>query len=89
MASSEQARLSHVKVGENCDYVGKLCGSKSKEDAGDGVKRRRVSHDHRKLSKLGHGPSVSTETRVALSTETKGKLLHTLPSPCYLSHNHL
>lgn len=84
MASSEEPRLSHVKVGETLDYVGDYSGSSSRKEAGNAVKRRRVSHDYRKLSKLGYGPSVSAESEHAMSPDSKGKVpfvvVSTLPT---------
>lgn len=74
MASSQEHRLSHVKVGETLDCVDDYRGSSSEKDAGQAVKRRRISHDYRKLSKLGYGPSVSTEPRHAMSPDSKGNI---------------
>ncbi|XP_032524773.2 uncharacterized protein LOC116775876 [Danaus plexippus] len=61
MASND----SHVKVNENCDILDDCYSSCSETDAGEGTKRRRVTHDYRKLSKLGHDPSVSTNLKHA------------------------
>lgn len=72
MASNDSIE-SHVKVSENRDNVDDCCSSPSETDAGDANKRRRVSHDYRKLSKLGYDPSVPTNLKHASSTDFKGK----------------
>lgn len=64
---------SHVKVRENRAIVDDCCSSSSETDAGEANKRRRMSHDNRKLSKLGYDPSVPTNLKHASSTDFKGK----------------
>lgn len=71
-SSSEEPRLSRVKVGKNCDYVDTFRGSGIGGGAGGGIQRRRPSHDYHKLPKLENGPSMSTEERHALYTDCKG-----------------
>ncbi|XP_075986904.1 uncharacterized protein LOC142983776 [Anticarsia gemmatalis] len=73
MASSNEARVTHVKVSENRDFADDYCGSSSSEDAGESAKRRRVVHDCKKLSKQGHGTSMSTDPKHTPSLESKGK----------------
>ncbi|KPJ04904.1 Round spermatid basic protein 1-like protein [Papilio xuthus] len=71
MASNEHLE-SHVKLSENRSLSEDNSNSSSAEDAGEGVKRRRVSHDYKKLCKLGYDPSMSTESTHA-SIDSKGK----------------
>ncbi|KAG6446633.1 hypothetical protein O3G_MSEX004538 [Manduca sexta] len=73
MASSNEARVSHVKVSGNRDFGNDCYESNGEGDAGEGTKRRRVAHDYRKLSKLGYDPSVSNESRLTPSCESRGK----------------
>lgn len=63
-----------VKVGENRDYVDDYSSSNSDGDAGERAKRRRVTNDYRKLSKLGYDPSVSTNLKHGTSSDSKGTL---------------
>lgn len=63
---------SHVKVGENRDFTDDYSASNGEGDAGEATKRRRVTHDYRKLSKLGYDPSVSTNVKHGQSIELKG-----------------
>ncbi|KAM3959897.1 LOW QUALITY PROTEIN: uncharacterized protein ACR2FA_006034 [Aphomia sociella] len=72
MASKEPLQ-SNVKVGENREYTEDYCSSMSEVDAGEGTKRRRVTHDYRRLSKLGYDPSVSTNAKLMQSFDGKGK----------------
>lgn len=74
MASSEPLQ-SHVKVGENHDFADDYCSSNSEADAGEGTKRRRVTHDYKRLSKLGYDPSVSVNAKQAQTSDCKGKNL--------------
>ncbi|XP_045539586.1 uncharacterized protein LOC106716681 [Papilio machaon] len=71
MASNEHLE-SHVKLSENRSLSEDNCNSSSAGDAGEGVKRRRVTHDYKKLCKLGYDPSMSTESTHA-SIDSKGK----------------
>lgn len=73
MASSNEARVTHVKVSENRDFVDDYCGSSSLEDAGEGAKRRRTVYDCKKLSQQGCGTSVSTDPKHTSALESKGK----------------
>ncbi|CAH2060955.1 unnamed protein product, partial [Iphiclides podalirius] len=70
MASKEHIE-SPVKVSENRDLSEDNCSSSSEADAGEGIKRRRVTHDYKKLSKLGYDPSVSTDSKHA-SSDSRG-----------------
>ncbi|XP_045780033.1 lysine-specific demethylase 9 [Maniola jurtina] len=72
MASNDSME-SHVKVGENGDFVDDCGNACSDTDAGESTKRRRVTHDYRKLSKLGYDPSVPTNSKQASSGDSKGK----------------
>ncbi|XP_068624703.1 uncharacterized protein [Battus philenor] len=71
MASNEYLE-SHVKVSENVSVTEENCSLNSEADAGEGAKRRRMSHDQKKLSKLGYDPSVSTDSKHA-ATDSRGK----------------
>nr|XP_049705735.1 lysine-specific demethylase 9 [Helicoverpa armigera] len=73
MASSHEARVTHVKVSENRDFVDDYCDSSSLEDAGEGAKRRRTANDCKKLSQQGYGTSMSTDPKHTSSIESKGK----------------
>ncbi|XP_063543034.1 lysine-specific demethylase RSBN1L [Cydia strobilella] len=64
---------SNVKVGENCDNTDDYFSGSSDADAGEATKRRRVTHDYRKLSKLGYDPTMSTTSRQGSTSEPKGK----------------
>lgn len=70
--ASNGATESHVKVGENRDFTDDYSASNGEGDAGEGTKRRRVTHDYRKLSKLGYDPSVSMNVKHGQSIELKG-----------------
>lgn len=70
--ASNDSKESHVKVGENGDFVDDI-GNACDTDAGESTKRRRVTHDYRKLSKLGYGPSMPTNMKHASSGDSKGK----------------
>ncbi|XP_048486685.1 uncharacterized protein LOC105386526 [Plutella xylostella] len=70
MASSASVE-SPVKVGENRESPDDYSSSNSEVDAGEGSKRRRVTHDYRKLSKLGYDPSVSSPTKLLVPVESK------------------
>lgn len=72
MASSKDTRESHVKVDGNRVYSDNYCGPSGERDAGEGAKRRRRSHDHKKLMKLGYGPSMSNESGHTPSSESRG-----------------
>lgn len=80
MASSEEPRLLHVKVGENRDYVDDYRGSGIGGGAGRTIRRRRPSHDFCKLPKLRNVPSMSTEERHALYTDSKGIVVVYIPN---------
>lgn len=71
MASHWSAESS-VKVGENREFADDYSSSNSEADAGEGTKRRRVTHDYRKLSKLGYNTSVSSSPKPQSSSEPKG-----------------
>lgn len=73
MASSNEARVTNVKVSENRDFVDDYCGSNSLEDAGEGAKRRRTAYDCKTVSQQGCGTSVSTDLKHTPSSESKGK----------------
>ncbi|CAH0697610.1 unnamed protein product [Spodoptera exigua] len=73
MASSNEARVTNVKVSENRDFMDNYCGSKSLGDAGEGAKRRRTTYDCKNVSQQGCGTSVSTDLKHTPSTESKGK----------------
>ncbi|KAJ8707489.1 hypothetical protein PYW08_010741 [Mythimna loreyi] len=73
MASSNEARVTHVKVSENRDFMDDYCGSTSLEDAGEGAKRRRTAYDCNKLTQQGCGTSVSTDPKHTPVSESKGK----------------
>lgn len=70
MASKKHLE-SPVKVSENRELSEDNCSSSSEADAGESIKRRRVNHDYKKLSKLGYDPSVSTDS-IHASSDTKG-----------------
>lgn len=72
MASNDSIE-SQVKVGENLDTADDCYISCSETDTGEGIKRRRVTHDYRKLSKLGYDPSMPTNLKHATSSDFKGK----------------
>ncbi|KOB73393.1 Round spermatid basic protein 1-like protein [Operophtera brumata] len=80
MASSEEPRLLHVKVGENRDYIDEYRGSGIGGGTGRAIQRRRPSHDFSKLPKLGKVQSrkrkaaPSREVCVYESTATPAKL---------------
>ncbi|KAL0859452.1 hypothetical protein ABMA27_010622 [Loxostege sticticalis] len=71
--ASDQPVQSNVKVGENRDFAEDVYGQNSEADAGEGSKRRRVTHDYKRLSKLGYDPSVSTNAKQPQSLDSKGK----------------
>ncbi|XP_023941496.1 lysine-specific demethylase RSBN1L [Bicyclus anynana] len=71
--ASDDSMESHVKVGENGDFVDDTSNVCSDTDAGESTKRRRVTHDYRKLSKLGYDPSVPTNSKHAPPVDSKGK----------------
>lgn len=73
MASSNEARVTNVKVSENRDFMDDYCGSNSLGDAGEGAKRRRTAYDCKTVSQQGCGTSVSTDLKHTPSSETKGK----------------
>lgn len=79
MASSEDPRLSLVKVRENCAYGDDFRGSGIGGGAGRVVQHRRPSHGYHKLPKLENGPSMSTEERHALYTDSKGTVVLYIP----------
>lgn len=62
----------NVKVSENRDSAEDYNSSNSEADAGEAIKRRRVTHDYRKLSKLGYDPSMSLNIKHAPSPDFKG-----------------
>ncbi|GBP26686.1 Round spermatid basic protein 1-like protein [Eumeta japonica] len=68
MASSAPLEAS-VKFNENRDGSDGNNSSNSETDACDNSKRRRITHDYRKLSKVGYVPSVSSKQ----SSDSKGK----------------
>jgi hypothetical protein len=70
--ASDQPLQSNVKVGENRDFAEDHNGLYNEADAGEGSKRRRVTHDYRKLSKLGYDPSMSTNAKHSQSHDSKG-----------------
>lgn len=72
MASSNEARVTHVKVSENRDRVDDYCGSNSLEDAGENAKRRRTAFDGNKQLQLEYGTSMSSDTKHTASSESKG-----------------
>ncbi|XP_028044091.1 round spermatid basic protein 1-like protein [Bombyx mandarina] len=72
MASSNEARLSHVKAGENLELGGDYRKANGESCAGEASKRRRISHDTKKPSRPGCDPSVSTK-HIHTSIESKGK----------------
>lgn len=74
MASSNEARLSHVKAGENLELGGDYRKANGESCAGEASKRRRISHDTKKPSRPGCDPSVSTK-HIHTSIESKGILL--------------
>lgn len=74
MASSNEARVTHVKVSENRDFADDYCGSKSLEDAGESAKRRRVVYDCKKQSQQGYGTSMSADPKHTPSIESKGNI---------------
>ncbi|XP_060807613.1 lysine-specific demethylase 9 [Amyelois transitella] len=72
MASSESVQT-NVKVVENRDFADDYISPNSEADAGEGTKRRRVTHDYRRLSKLGYDPSMSSSAKLVQSSDAKGK----------------
>lgn len=74
MASSNEARVTNVKVSENRDFVDDYCGSNSLEDAGEGAKRRRTAYDCKTVSQQGCVTSVSTDLKHTPSSESKGTI---------------
>ncbi|XP_038219093.1 uncharacterized protein LOC119837552 [Zerene cesonia] len=72
MASNDTLQ-SNVKVDEIHDFGDYETSDRSKLDAGEGGKRRRMSHGYRKLSKLGYDPSVPTNLKHATSREFKDR----------------
>lgn len=84
MASSRESKLSHVRVGENRNYIDDYRGSGIGGGTGRIVHHRRPSHDFSKLPKMGNGPSVSSEEIHAPFTDSKGIALLYIPN--YLIH---
>ncbi|XP_026760342.2 uncharacterized protein LOC113519434 [Galleria mellonella] len=72
MASKEPLQ-SNVKVVENREFNEDYSTSIIEIDAGEGTKRRRMTHNYRRLSKLGYDPSMSTNTKLIQSCDGKGK----------------
>lgn len=70
--ASKDSDESHVNLSENRDIVINCLNSNSDSEAGEGIKRRRVTHDYRKLSKLGYDPSVPTNLKHAAPSDSKG-----------------
>ncbi|XP_063834922.1 uncharacterized protein LOC135084107 [Ostrinia nubilalis] len=71
--ASDQPVQTNVKVSEIRDFADDIYGQNSEADAGEGCKRRRVTHDYKRLSKLGYDPSVSTNAKPPQSLDSKGK----------------
>lgn len=70
--ASDQPLQSNVKVSDNQEFAEDFYGQNSEADAGEGTKRRRVTHDYKRLSKLGYDPSVSTNAKHPQSLDSKG-----------------
>lgn len=64
-----------VKVAENRDGSDDCSNSTSETDTGENMKRRRITHDYKKLAKLGYIPSVSNFQKTPLTQDSKGKKL--------------
>ncbi|XP_028160646.1 uncharacterized protein LOC114353038 [Ostrinia furnacalis] len=71
--ASDQPVQTNVKASEIRDFADDIYGQNSEADAGEGCKRRRVTHDYKRLSKLGYDPSVSTNAKPPQSLDSKGK----------------
>ncbi|CAH2243720.1 uncharacterized protein LOC120634459 [Pararge aegeria] len=71
--ASDDSMESHVKVDENGDFADDSSNACSDTETGEGSKRRRVTHDYRKLSKLGYDPSVPTNLKHASTVDSKGR----------------
>ncbi|KAL4712533.1 hypothetical protein ACJJTC_007549 [Scirpophaga incertulas] len=61
--ASDQPLQCNVNACENLNFTDEYNGFNSEEEAGEGSKRRRVTHDIKKLLKLGYDPSVSTNSK--------------------------
>lgn len=70
--ASEEPLQSNVKVCENREFSEEFNGQNYEADAGEGIKRRRVTHDYKRLSKLGYDPSMSTNAKHPQSLDSKG-----------------
>lgn len=79
---------SQAKVFANLDLSGDYNNLNCDSDAGDGTKRRRVTHDYRKLSKMGYDPSVSSGGKLTPPLESKGNFLQNSISLLNLAYNH-
>lgn len=75
MASSNEARVAHVKVSEIRDFADEHCGPNSLEGAGESAKRRRVAYDSKKPSHQKFGTSMSTDSKHTPTSESKGNIL--------------
>lgn len=73
MASSNEARVTHVKVSENHDFADDYCSTSGLKDAGETTKRRRVTYEGKKQSHQEYGTNMSTGTKHTSSLESKGK----------------
>ncbi|XP_072946118.1 uncharacterized protein [Epargyreus clarus] len=71
--ATNDSQKTHVKVVENRDFVDDYYSSSSEAEAGEGVKRPRMSHDYRKLSKLGYFTAVANDLKRVSSGDPKGK----------------
>lgn len=63
----------NVKVHENRDCSIEFNNSISDFDAGENTKRRRVTHDYKKLSKQGYFPSLSAMNKSGSTQESRVK----------------
>ncbi|CAK1546767.1 unnamed protein product [Leptosia nina] len=70
MASKESLQ-SHAKVSENHAFSVYRNGENAELDAGEGIKRRRVSHGCRKQTKLANDASMSTDMQHATTRDFK------------------
>lgn len=78
--ASNSSPETNVKVSENRDSAEDYNSSNSEADAGEAIKRRRVTHDYRKLSKLGYDPSMSLHIKHAPSPDFKGIFYSYVPT---------
>ncbi|VVD06002.1 unnamed protein product [Leptidea sinapis] len=71
--ASDNSMKSHVKVGDNHNFGEDNSPGDGKLVVVEGGKRRRMSHEHKNLTKLGSISNVPTNSKHATSADSKGK----------------